>query len=151
MISKLLAERFHLVCHTSMQDYPVLVMTLDPQGPRPTPSDPDFNSRNGIFLRQENGDAVLHLSSIPMPFFLKTLMDRYRDKQIVDETGLTGIYDITLRLPPAALQGSGDGGAEDEVGSDYIGAAEKAGFKFQSRKAPIPVVIIDHIDPPTPN
>jgi len=35
--------------------------------------------------------------------FLKDLMDRYRDKQIVDETGLTGTYDITLRLPPAAL------------------------------------------------
>jgi len=151
MIRKLLGERFHLVCHTSTQDYPALVMTLDPRGPRPTPSDPDFNTRNGIFLRQENGDAVLHLSGATMPFFLKILMDRYRDRQIVDETGLTGAYEITLHLPPAALQGTGDGGAEDEVGSDYIAAAEKAGFKFQSRKAPLLVVIIDHIDPPTPN
>jgi len=151
MIRKLLADRFHLVCHTGTQDYSVLVMTLDPKGPRPTPSDPSFNSHNGMFLHQESGDFVLHLSGASMPFFLKTLMDRYRDQQIVDETGLTGIYDITLRLPPAALQGIGDGGAEDEVGSDYIAAAEKAGFKFQSRKTPIPVVIVDHIDPPSPN
>jgi uncharacterized protein (TIGR03435 family) len=151
MIGKLLADRFHLVCHTSTQDYPALVMTLDPKGPPPTPSDAEFNSHNGISMRQENGDVVLHLTGTTMPFFLKTLMDRYRDKQIVDETGLTGIYDITLRLPPAALQGSGDGGAEEEVGTDYIAAAEKAGFKFVSRKAPLPVVVIDHIDPPSPN
>jgi uncharacterized protein (TIGR03435 family) len=151
MIRKLLAERFHLVCHTGTQDFSVLTMTLDPKGPRPTPSDPDFNGHNGILLRQDGGDIVLHLSGVTMPFFLKTLMDRYRDKQIVDETGLTGTYDITLRLPPAALQGIGDGGAEDEVGSDYIAAAGHAGFKFASKKAPIPVVVIDHIDPPTPN
>jgi len=151
MISKLLGERFHLACHTSKQDYPVLVMTLDPKGPRPTPSDPEFNSHNGMFLRQEGGDSVLHLVGANMQFFVKVLMDRYRDKQIVDETGLTGTYDITLRLPPAALQGIGDGGAEDEVGSDYIAAAEKAGFKFTSKKAPLSVVVIDHIDPPSAN
>ena len=151
MVRKLLVERFHLVCHTGTQDFPALVMTLNPKGPRPTPSDPDFNSHNGMFMRQDGGDFVLQLSGATMPFFLKTLMDRYRDKQIVDETGLTSAYDITLRLPPAALQGIGDGGPEEEVGTDYIAAAEKAGFKFTSKKAPLPVIIIDHIDPPTPN
>lgn len=151
MIRKLLAERFHLVCHTGTQDYPALVMTLDPKGPRPVPSDPDFNAHGGMLLRRDGDDMQLHLMGVNMQEFLKDLMDRYRDKQIVDETGLTGTYDITLHLPPAALQGIGDGGAEDEVGSDYIAAAEHAGFKFVSKKAPIPVVIVDHIDPPTPN
>ena len=151
MVRKLLAERFHLVCHTGTQDFPSLAMTLDPKGPHPTPSDPNFNGKNIMLLRQVGGDVVLQLSGATMPFFLKTLMDRYRDKQIVDETGLTGAYDITLRLPLAAMQGIGDGGAEEETGSDYIAAAEHAGFKFSSRKESLPVVIIDHIDPPTPN
>jgi len=151
MIRKLLAERFHLVCHTSTQDFPALVMTLDPKGPHPTPSDPAFNGHNAMIMQQEGGDSLLHLSGATMQFFVKVLMDRYRDKQIVDETGLTGTYDITLRLPAAALQGIGDGGAEEETGSDYIAAAEKAGFKFVSKKAPLPVVVVDHIDPPTPD
>lgn len=151
MIRKLLTERFHLVCHTGTQDFPVLVMTLDPKGPRPVPSDPAFNARGGMILRQDGGEMQLHLSGVTMQDFLKDLMDRYRDKQIVDETGLTGTYDITLHLPPAAFQGIGDGGAEEEVGTDYIAAAEHAGFKFVSKKVPQPVVIIDHIDPPTPN
>jgi uncharacterized protein (TIGR03435 family) len=151
MIRKLLTERFHLVCHTGQQDFPELVMTLDPKGPRPMPSDPDFNGHNLMFMRPVGDDYELHLSGATMQFFIKILMDRYRDKQIVDETGLTGAYDITLRLPAAALQGIGDGGAEEETGSDYIAAAEKAGFKFVSKKAPLPVVIVDHIDPPTPD
>jgi uncharacterized protein (TIGR03435 family) len=151
MVKKLLADRFHFVCHTGTHDFPSLAMTLDPKGPHPIPSDPDLGGHNSIIGRQEGGDVVLHLTGATMQFFLKTLMDRYRDKQIVDETGLTGAYDITLRLPAAAMQGIGDGGAEEETGSDYISAAEKAGFKFVSRKEALPVVIIDHIDQPTPN
>jgi uncharacterized protein (TIGR03435 family) len=151
MIRKLLTERFNLACHTGTQDFPVLVMTLDPKGPRPVPSNPDFNIHGGMLLRQNGDEAELHLSGVTMQDFLKDLMDRYRVKQIVDETGLTGTYDITLHLPSAALQGIGDGGAEEEVGTDYIAAAEHAGFKFVSKKVPQPVVIIDHIDPPTPN
>jgi len=37
------------------------------------------------------------------------------------------------------------------VGSDYLAAAEKAGFKFASKKVTLPVVIIDHIERPTPD
>ena len=152
MVQKLLADRFHLVCHTGTQDFPALVMTLDPKGPRPTPSDPDLTNHNVMLYQQDGADIVLHLSGTDMPFFLKTLMDRYRDKQIVDQTGLTGIFDITLRIAGAASKTeTGSGGTEDEIGVAYISAAEKAGFKFVSKKAPIPVVIIDHIDPPTPN
>jgi hypothetical protein len=76
---------------------------------------------------------------------LEDLMDMYRGKLIVGETDLTGSYDITLRLPPAALRGMGDGGA----GTDYISAAEHAGFKFLSRKAP--VLVAAHIDQSTAN
>jgi uncharacterized protein (TIGR03435 family) len=150
MVRKLLTERFHLVCHTGQQLYPALALTLDPKGPRPTPSDPNFNLQGGAMGRQEGGDTVLHFSGITMQAFLKVLMDRFRDKQVVDETGLTGTYDITLRIP-ANLASTGNGGTEDEVGIAYIAAAEKAGFKIVSKKAPLPVVIIDHIDPPTPN
>jgi len=151
MIRKLLTERFHLVCHTATQDFPVLVMSLDPKGPRPTPSDPNFNVHGGMIMHQNGDDIEIHISGVTMHEFVTDLMNRYRDRQIVDETGLTGTYDITLHLPPAALQGIGDGGAEDEVGSDYIAAAEHAGFKFVAKKASQPVVIVDHIDPPTPN
>jgi uncharacterized protein (TIGR03435 family) len=151
MVRKLLVERFHFAGHTGTQDYPALVMTLNPKGPQPTPSDPDFTLHGGMYGHSDGGDYLLKLSGADMTFFAKILMDRYRDKQVVDQTGLTGAYDISLRLPAAAMQGIGDKGPEEETGSDYISAAEHAGFKFTSKKVPLPVVIIDHIDPPTPN
>ncbi len=71
MIRKLLSERFHLICHTGTQDFPALVMTLDPKGPRPKPSDPDLNSHNVMLFQQDGGDIVLHLIGADMQFFPK--------------------------------------------------------------------------------
>ena len=54
-------------------------------------------------------------------------------------------------MPASAFQGPGGYGPEDERAGAFLAGAEKAGFKFVSKKEPIPVVIIDHIDLPTPN
>ena len=72
-------------------------------------------------------------------------------QQVIDETGLTGIYDITLRMPASVEQSPRNGGTDDERPAAWIAAVEHAGFKFVSKKAPLKVVVVDHIDPPTPN
>ena len=151
MIRKLVVERFHLAARTEQQDFPVLAMTLDPKGPRITPSDPSFNAGGNILIRQDGDDMLYQYSGVTIAQFLAAMMSKYRDKQIVDETSLTGIYDITLRMPASAFQGPGGHGPEDERAGAFLAGAEKAGFKFASKKEPIPVVIIDRIDPPTPN
>ena len=79
------------------------------------------------------------------------LMTFFQDKQVIDETGLTGIYDITLRMPASVEQSPRNGGPDDERPAAWIAAVEHAGFKFVSKKAPLKVVVVDHIDPPTPN
>ena len=151
MIRKLLAERFHLVYHTEMQPYSVMALTLDPKGPRPTPSDPNHNLQGNVIGHQEGGDTVFQFSGTTIPQFLGFVMNTFQDKQLVDETGLTGAYDITLRLPSSTFNSPSDRGPNDERGSALIIAAQHAGFKFVSKKEPLPVVIVDHIDPPTPN
>jgi uncharacterized protein (TIGR03435 family) len=151
MIRKLLVERFHLAAHTEQQEFPVLAMTLDPRGPRPTPSDPNFHIGDNVLIRQDGDDMLYQFSGVSMAQFLYAMMSKYRDKQIVDETSLTGIYDITLRMPASAFQGPGGHGPEDERAGAFLAGAEKAGFKFVSKRESIPVVIIDHIDLPTPN
>lgn len=154
MVRKLLAERFHLVAHTDQQPYSVFAFTLDPKGPALTPSNPEFNGHGNINVRQDKDDILYQFSGVTMAQFIYTMMNRFRDRQLVDETGLTGVYDITLRLPSNAFQGgpaTGEGGAEDELGPAFLAAAAKAGFKITAKKEPILVVVIDHIDPPTPN
>jgi uncharacterized protein (TIGR03435 family) len=152
MVRKLLVERFHLACHDSQQDYPVMALTLDPKGPAPKPSDPTYNLHSA-FARTDGADLIFQFSGSTMQQFLAQIMNFFQDKQLVDETGLTGIYDITLKLPAATFQNpaTNDKGPEDERGNAMVIAAQHAGFKFVNKKVPLPVVIVDHIDPPTPN
>lgn len=151
MIRKLLVERFHLVFHRDNQLYPVMALTLDPKGPPPTPSDPNYTMQGNPIGRQEGGDIVFHFSGATMAQFLGFIMNLFQDKQLVDETGLTGTYDITLRTPVSSFEGPGDRGPNDERGTALINAADHAGFNFVSKKVPLPVIVVDHIDPPTPN
>jgi uncharacterized protein (TIGR03435 family) len=147
MVHKLLTERFHLVSRTSQQDFPVMALTLDPKAPRPTPSDANLNPNSAMNARRDGDDMVLQFSGTTIHDFLAFVMNTFQDKQLVDETGLTGIYDITLRLAGVA-QGPV---SSDDIGTALVLGAQHAGFKFVSKKEPLTVVIIDHIDPPTPN
>jgi uncharacterized protein (TIGR03435 family) len=147
MVHKLLTERFHLVSHTDRQLYPVMALTLDPKAPRPTPSDPNLNSNGGMFGRRDGDDIVLQFSGTTIPQLLAFVMNTFQDKQLVDETGLTGIYDISLRIASVAQGPMSD----DDIGSALVLGAQHAGFKFVSKKEPLPVVIVDRIDPPAPN
>ena len=79
------------------------------------------------------------------------MMNTFQDKQLVDETGLTGNYDVTLRLAGMAAAPGRGGVSSDDYGNALVIAAQHAGFKLINKKGPLPVVIVDHIDPPTPN
>jgi len=147
MVHKLLTERFHLQAHTGQQDYPVLALTIDPKAPRPVPADPNFSPNGGMSARRDGDDIVLQFSGTTIPQMLAFIMNTFQDKQLVDETGLAGIYNITLRIE-GLTQGPV---SSDDVGSALVQAAAHAGFKFTSKKEPLLVVIVDHIDPPTPN
>jgi uncharacterized protein (TIGR03435 family) len=147
MVRKLLTERFHLQAHTGQQDYPILALTLDPKAPRPVPSDPNFNPNGGMSFRRDGDDIVLQFSGTTIPQMLAFMMNTFQDRQLVDETGLTGTYNVTLRI---AIPAQGPV-SSDDIGAALVQAAQQAGFKFIARKEQLQVVVIDHIDPPTPN
>jgi uncharacterized protein (TIGR03435 family) len=151
MVRKLVVERFHLVSHTEERPFPTMALTLDPKGPRLIPSDPDFNGHGGEYVRQDGSDMVHLFSGATLQQLVDRLMTFFQDKQVIDETGLTGIYDITLRMPASVEQSPRNGGPDDERPAAWIAAVQHAGFKFVSKKAPLKVVVVDHIDPPTPN
>jgi uncharacterized protein (TIGR03435 family) len=151
MVRKLLVERFHLVAHTAQQDYPILALTLDPKAPRPAPSDPNFNPSGAMSFRRDGDDTVLQFSGTTIPQMLAFMMNTFQGRQLVDETGLTGTYNITLRIAIPTPSPTQPPVSSDDVGSALVEAAQHAGFKFISKKASLPVVIIDHIELPTPN
>jgi uncharacterized protein (TIGR03435 family) len=76
----------------------------------------------------------------------------------VDQTGLTGKYDFTLKFTPDASQMTGFGGAPPpppdnvEAPPDIFAAfQQQLGLKLESTKAPADVIVIDKVEKPSAN
>ena len=80
----------------------------------------------------------------------------YVDSDIVDQTGLTGTFDVHLDLLPADL---GYRGATPDTSSAFTpgdggaiaSAVKKLGLKMSSLKRSTQFLVIDHVDRPTEN
>lgn len=65
---------------------------------------------------------------------------------LIDKTGLTGYYDINLKWTPDEAP------ADDETGPSLLTALnEQLGLKLEVQKAPVPILVVDHIARPSPN
>lgn len=71
-------------------------------------------------------------------------------RPIVDRTGLKGTFDFSLRWMPESLVEKG--GPEIAQEPPLVEALkEQLGLKLSATKAPIQILVIDHVEPPTPN
>jgi uncharacterized protein (TIGR03435 family) len=83
-------------------------------------------------------------------------------RTVVDKTGLTGNYNFTLQwtpdsAPPSVMGSAASGLAHAENATDaaplslFTAIEEQLGLKLESEKDSVDVIVIDHIDPPSPN
>jgi uncharacterized protein (TIGR03435 family) len=95
---------------------------------------------------------------------LTRLLSQQLGRTIVDQTGLTGNYDFTLQWTPDERAGpmpdaSQGGGARSEDAtppdssrpSIFTAIQEQLGLKLESRKVPVEMLVIDHVEPPSEN
>jgi uncharacterized protein (TIGR03435 family) len=154
MIKKLLASRFNLQLHTVQQTFPVYALTRDEKAPTLHHSDPELDGGSCYVYSTEDGHAdgqtVSQCVGFTMPLFAGLLMNFIEDRQIVDETGLTGSFELTLTMPTSAMHGD-SAGPEDVRADAFRQAIQPLGFHLISKKESIPVLIIDHLEKPTPN
>jgi uncharacterized protein (TIGR03435 family) len=154
MIKKLLASRFRLQLHTVQQTLPVYALTRDEKAPALHHSDPEVEAGSCYSYSTDDGktegQTVFQCVGFTMPLFDDLLMRFIEDRQIVDETGLTGSFDLTLTMPTGAMQG-GNAGPEDDRAVAFRQAIQPLGFRLIPKREAIPVLIIDHLDKPTPN
>jgi uncharacterized protein (TIGR03435 family) len=72
---------------------------------------------------------------------------------VVDKTGLTGRYDYSLHWAPQRLTASNGTAAADvpDGPSLFTALREQLGLKLESQKADVEIVVVDHVEAPSPN
>jgi uncharacterized protein (TIGR03435 family) len=76
------------------------------------------------------------------------------DRPVLDRTGLTGTFDLWIEFAPQGVAAaSSDAAAQpDATGPTFLEALqEQLGLKLESTTGPIDVIVIDHVEEPSPN
>jgi len=159
MMQKLLAERFKLSFHHEKRDQPVYAITVAKGGPKLTPSASAPDAPSNFRLEgQLRGVSVTNMTLAEFAiWFQKVVMD----KPVIDRSGLSAKYDFSLMWSPdesqfIPLRGTGAraGRWPDDAKAppDLYGAfQEQLGLKLEPVKALADVMVVDHIDQPSPN
>jgi uncharacterized protein (TIGR03435 family) len=174
MMQSLLADRFKLAVHNEIKEAPVYALVLV----KPGETGPQLHARAAnspacgafstsaaarsadgtpsscdVFLTLVDTDRI-HTSArnitmrmiagaMPLPGLGQL------DHPVVDQTGLTGTFDFTIECSPepTALNAQ-----TNEIEPTFLQALkDQLGLKLESSNTRVTTLVIDHIDPPSPN
>lgn len=115
-----------------------------------------------FFMRMSAQGMSLNAHGVPMPA-LARMLSLQLGSTVLDKTGLTGKYDYKLNWAPDRAPGGMQPGPEggpspassappEAAGPSLVTALqEQLGLKLEARKEAVDVVVIDHIEKPSPN
>jgi len=196
MLQNLLAERFQLKLHHDQKELPMYSLVVGKNGPKlkeAAPEDPNAKDDGppalppggrlpvgkdgapvmpkggrGMMMMITNGRLRLTANGQPISS-LADMLSNQLGRPVVDQTGLTGKYDISLEFqpeegmmmhgpmgalpPPSPGPGGGDSAPDAAAPPNLFTAVqEQLGLKLEPKKGPVDILVIDHIEKaPTEN
>lgn len=160
MLRPLLEDRFNLKFHYETKVLPFYALVIARGGLKMKEFEPPGNpATNGL---RYTGRGRLESQGTQIEF-LSHVLSQQIGRTVLDKTGLTGKYDFTLEWEPddaPPMAGSVEGGrSRNDNGrppdsgrpSLFTALQEQLGLKLESEKGPISVIVIDHIEAPSPN
>lgn len=147
MVQALLADRFQLKTHTETRQLPVFALIVAKGGPKFEPS-----KVNGTTIN--TGRNRLHIAgSDDTVSILARELAQALGRVVLNQTGLAGRYDLTLRwtpddAPTPALNGAPDPNPAPDI---FTAIQEQLGLKLESTKGPVTVLVIDSVQMPSAN
>ncbi|HUP04850.1 MAG TPA: M56 family metallopeptidase, partial [Bryobacteraceae bacterium] len=170
MLQSLLADRFHFSMHRETRELPAIALEVAKGGLKLKPASgdclqhpakaPPDEYRCGVLvvLLHSGADFAWEYTgrSVSMANIAEGFM---QDAPVVDNTGLGGLYDIDVKVPFQPHASSNDPVEQLNNELDFD-AGFKAAFEKQAglsvnlgarKKLPVPVIVVDHLEMPTPN
>jgi len=169
MLITLLEDRFKLATHTEQKVTQVYALVVGKGGPKnlkeSTPARAaEDRCRGGQAAPGDRAFECQHTSMADLAQVLASGVRGYIQIPVVDETGIKGSYDFQLSFTPAGrLEGGGRGGRggdSDATPAPPMGSGlsifdalqAQLGLKLESKKLPMPIIVIDHVErTPTEN
>jgi bla regulator protein BlaR1 len=150
MLQSLLAERFKLTLHQKTEQRTVYALVVGKNGPklREVQQEPTKGFRMGFDGGFMTFRMVTNIAR------LVDLLPTFLDRPVLNRSGLTGVYEFTLkvemdaqtRLPQPGQVFMGFG-----MTPGIFTAVEDLGLKLVSEKAPLEILVIDHVERPSEN
>lgn len=181
MVRALLADRFKLKLSHQTKEMPVYALVPAKSGtklkesPPPDPQSatdtPQMGSRVAMgkdgrpilprgtwSLSMRNGsEMTMTGNAIPISS-LTDLLGRQLGREVVDQTGLKGVYDVTLQYTQDMRSGNGmmiNGGPPAEQADSgpslFTALQEQLGLKLESTKGPVDTLVIESAEQPSEN
>ena len=178
MLQSLLADRFKLAAHRETRQLPVFALVLSkagktgpqltPHADDPTCYDPSAGGppapqlRPGADLLPAPCVGIYRLGNVIRG--KKTTMDAFAanlsgaaGRTVINLTGLNGTFDLALAFTPATppgVQPSPNASAADDPSAPpdiFTALQEQLGLKLEAQTGPVDVLVIDHVEEPSPN
>lgn len=183
-VENLLKDRFKLVTHRETRERPVYNLVLARSDRRFGPAFKESSAQCQAAVREsleafrrgapapttrtavaecvsvQPGMGALSMKGTAIGAF-NSLLPRHVDRQVIDRTGLTAIYDLTLKwtpdqsgnpafgLPGGVLPSAPQPPADPDAPNIFTAVQDQLGLKLEAGRGPVEVVVIDRIEKPT--
>jgi uncharacterized protein (TIGR03435 family) len=145
MVQALLVDRFALKTHPETRELPVYnLVVANPKATSklsPTEAHGTTIDNNKRSIHIVGGDDSVEILA---EYLAKTL-----GRTVIDKTAIAGRFDLTLKWTPE--DAASPDPAPDAPPDIFTAIQEQLGLKLESTKAPVPVLVIDHIELPSEN
>ena len=171
MLRTMLAERFKLAAHWEKRERPVYLLQIARPGRALGPgltrvaaacgaALADLTSGRASNRRERRGPdctfggppGQFQGNAVTLEMFGRVLGSGELGRPVIDRTGITGSFDIDLRFrsdPGSRRGGPPDGAVDPDAPSIFTAVEEQLGLKLVADSAPVDVLVIDRLEPPT--
>lgn len=154
MFQKLLVSRFKLAFHYESRELPVYAIQIAKGGPRLPLTTRKPGDSTGFSY---NCQVVLTVRNASVADVAKGMQEAFMDRPVVDQTGLHNRYDFDLKWTPDELQTycpSDPARSRDDPNAPpglSTAIQEQLGLKLVPIRAPVQVMVVDHVETPSEN
>jgi uncharacterized protein (TIGR03435 family) len=142
MLRSLLEDRFQLRLRREERQFPVFLLKLEKGGPKLTPLQPGEKSR----CTRDNS----FVCGLKTPADLATSLRYTVRRPVLDQTGVSGTYDLLLDFDVYEIRGATAPPGYDKP-SLTTALREQLGLRLESDRAPFPVLVVERVERPGEN